>query len=86
MTGTILYRTPADTPDEALNIADNWLSMFLAWHDPGSGEDYDIDGATAAVDGTDEETRQTVYAVRTPITYTDATSPTLLGFLESNAR
>jgi len=80
-TGTVLYRSPADDAHDALNLADNWLSMFLRHWDPAYGEDYDLDRAEVAPDGTDEETGETVFAVRVPVTYTERTNPTLIGYL-----
>ena len=38
LTGTAVYRTLAADADEAIDHADNWLSQFLNWQDPASGE------------------------------------------------
>lgn len=81
---TVLYCTPAAHSDEAISIADNWLSMFLNWKDPSSGEDYDIDGAvTRRTADIYDESGEHYYEVRIPISYTERTDPTLVGFIES---
>lgn len=77
-----MYRTAAASTEQALECADNYLSMFLHWSDSASGEDYDLDDATVTEVGFDTETRRPLYEVRVPVTYTDRSDPDLIHLLD----
>ena len=80
LTGTAVYRTLAADRDEAIDLTDHWLSQFLDWMNPSSGENYDIEAASVTQDGTVDD--EPCYLVRVPVSYTDRTDPDLLGYLD----
>ncbi len=77
-TGIFHYRAYADDTAEAVEQADKWLSMFLRWQDPASGESYDIDAATI-IRRPDGEEGESVYDVAVKVTYTQETSTIITG-------